>query len=96
MTKLFALPAIALCLYGLVFYVSAKSNWIPSKSNNVSHDVAELPAVPTPKVVQAETAAPEREAATPERESISAALAAAAGDCLAASTPSRSSATPRT
>ena len=54
MTKLFALPAIALFLYGLVFYVSAKPNWITSKSNIVSHDVAALPAAPTQKVVQAE------------------------------------------
>ena len=69
MTKLFALPAIALCLYGLVFYVSAKPNWITSKSNNVSHDVAELPAAPTQKVVQAETATQERKTVTQERES---------------------------
>jgi hypothetical protein len=68
-TKLLALPAIALCLYGLVFYVSAKPNWITSKSNNVSHGVAELPAAPTQKVVQAETAKPEPKTATQEHES---------------------------
>ena len=68
-TKLFALPAIALCLYGLVFYVSDKPNWITSKSNNVSHGVAELPAAPTQKVVQAETAKPEPKTATQEHES---------------------------
>jgi hypothetical protein len=65
-TKLLALPAIALCLYALVFYVSAKPNWITSKSNNVSHDVAELPAAPTQKVVQAETAKPEPKTAAQE------------------------------
>ena len=67
--QVLALPAIALCLYGLVFYVSAKPNWITSKSTNVSHDVAEQPAAPIQKVAQAETATQERKTVTQERES---------------------------